>query len=258
MEYQTINIDRYKNYSVLRLNRPEVRNAMNGLMLDELIYFLNKAHDEKSCKLLFVRGEGDVFSAGADLNWMASAINASHKENVEESKKLYKVFKLFSTLPMVTVAWLHGAAIGGALGIAAGADFVWIDPKVKILFSEVKLGLVPATVAPFVLKRIGEIKSRQWMLTARLIDKQELVQAGFADDIVSIEHLSEKLNDLVEVVENNELGSMQVTKQLLHDLSVGVNGEEEVFTAKVIAEARAGDAAQKRIRQFLETKKTTS
>ena len=259
MQYQTINIDKYKNHSVLRLSRPKVRNAMNDLMLDELIYFLEHAHKEKQCKFLLVRGEGDVFSAGADLNWMASAINATHEENVEESRKLYRVFKLFSTLPMITVAWVHGAAIGGALGLVAGADFVWIDQDVKIRFSEVKLGLVPATVAPVVIQRIGEIKARQWMLTGKMLGEDELLSAGFADEIVTAEALPEKLAYLVESVSGNDMNAVQSTKKLIHDIVENMDADtEESYTANVIAEARASESAQSRIRSFLETKNITS
>jgi methylglutaconyl-CoA hydratase len=259
MQYQTLNIDKYKNQVVLRLNRPNVRNAMNGLMLDELIYFLENVHQEKSCKLLLVRGEGKVFSAGADLNWMAQAVNATYNENVEESRKLYRVFKLFSTLPMVTVAWLHGAAIGGALGIAAGADFVWVDKDVKILFSEVKLGLVPATVAPVVIKRIGATKAKQWMMSAKMLSVNELISSGFADEIVMADNLPDKLDDLINQLNDNDLNAIQITKELIRNVSESVDDEsEELYTAGVIARARASESAQVRIKHFLESKNITS
>lgn len=259
MDYQTINITNHKDYAVLRFSRPEVRNAMNGFMLDELICFLEQAHREQSCRLLVVRGEGKAFSAGADLNWMAEAVHATYEANVEESKKLYRVFDLFNTLPMVTVAWLHGAAIGGALGIAAGADFVWIDDDVKVRFSEVKLGLVPATVAPFVLKRVGEMKARQWMCSANLLTNEDLIEAGFADEIVTAEQLPDHLTNLIDAVVGNDPNAIRITKKLLHDLVEGKYGEsQETYTARIIAEARASDTAQSRIKHFLETKNITS
>jgi methylglutaconyl-CoA hydratase len=259
MKYQTIHITKHKNYSLLRLSRPEVRNAMNGLMLDELIYFLENAHSDGECKLLVVRGEGKVFSAGADLNWMAEGVNASYNENVKESSKLYRVFELFNTLPMVTVAWLHGAAIGGALGIAAGADFLWIDEDVKVRFSEVKLGLVPATVAPFIVNRIGEIRARQWMLSARMLTSNELLEAGFADGIVNANQLPDQLTKLIDSISGNDLNAMRITKKLLHDIvEKSYDSTEKEYTSRTIAEARASDAAQGRIKHFLETKNITS
>ena len=259
MEYQTIKINEYKHYTEVRLSRPEVRNAMNGQMLDELIYFFKEMHRQPKSTLLLLRGEGDVFSAGADLNWMARAVDFDVEENVEDSRKLYQCFDLLNRIPVTTIAWLNGPAVGGAIGLAAVADFVWVAPQVTIRFSEVKLGLVPATVAPFVLNRIGRIKARQWMLTSQKVDTNLMLRAGFADEEVTGEQLPDKLEHIIESIKGNDLHATRMTSELIESLSNKQHDEsEEVYTARIIAEARTSDSAQQPIRRFLSSKNLSS
>ncbi|ALO14524.1 putative polyketide biosynthesis enoyl-CoA hydratase PksH [Salinivirga cyanobacteriivorans] len=259
MEYQTIKINEYKHYTEVRLNRPEVRNAMNGQMLDELIYFFNEMHRQPKSSLMLLRGEGEVFSAGADLKWMARAVDFDVEENVEDSRKLYQCFDLLNRLPVTTIAWLNGPAVGGAIGLASASDFVWVAPQVSIRFSEVKLGLVPATVAPFVLNRIGRIKARQWMLTSQKVEVDEMLKAGFADEQVTGEQLPDRLEYIIESIKGNDLHATRMTSELIENLSKKHHNEsEEVYTARIIAEARTSDSAQQRIRRFLSSKNLSS
>lgn len=232
---------------------------MNGQMLDELIYLFRQMHEKPQSPLILLRGEGKAFSAGADLNWMAEAIDFNVDENIEDSRKLYQCFDLWNRLPVTTIAWLNGPAIGGATGLAAAADFVWVASGTSIRFSEVKLGLVPATVAPFVLNRIGLVKSRQWMLTAKTIDVPQLLKAGFADQLVEQEDLPDQLNLVISELQGNDLQAMQLTVDLLEALDRGAyETSEEIFTAKIIAKARTSESAQERIRRFLSSKNITS
>jgi len=259
MEYNTLNVNRYNHFTEIRLNRPEVRNAMNDEMLDELIYLFDELGRCVSTNVVLLRGEGSVFSAGADLNWMSKAVALTKKENIAESQKLFRCFDAFSRIPATTVAWLNGPALGGALGIAAAADFVWLASDAFIQFSEVKLGLVPATVAPFVVNRVGVVKAKQWMTTARKIHPQELVQANFADEIVLVDQLPEKLDELIVGIQKNDKMAIGKTKNMLADLSQNkLSGTLEQFTASIIAEARASDSAQERMRQFLSSKSLLS
>ncbi len=259
MQYRTIKINEYKQYTEVRLNRPQVRNAMNGQMLDELIFLFTKIIDNPRTPLLLLRGEGNVFSAGADLNWMAEAVNYSVDENIEDSRKLYRCFNLFNNLPVTTVAWVHGAVVGGAIGLAAAADFVWITNDLTLRFSEVKLGLVPATVAPFVAARIGFTYSRQWMLTAMQINSEQMIKSGYADKIVDLKMLPDELDFLLRSLKGNEITAMGITRELLNKLQeVDYEESREFFTSKTIAKARTSNAAQKRIRQFLSTKNFSS
>lgn len=259
MEYQTIKINKYKHYIELRLNRPKVRNAMNDTMLDELIYFFKDMYQQPKSSILLLRGEGEVFSAGADLNWMSRAVDFDVEENVEDSRKLYQCFDLFNRLPVTTIVWLNGVAVGGAIGLAAAADFVWVAPEVTIRFSEVKLGLVPATVAPFVLNRIGQIRARQWMLTSQKVDTSLMLKAGFADEEVDAEQLPDKLENIVESIKGNDLHAMRMTGELIQNLTQkSYQDSEEVYTARIIAGARTSENAQERIRRFLSSKNLSS
>ncbi len=259
MQYRTIKINEYKQYTEVRLNRSAVRNAMNGEMLDELIFLFTKLTKQPHTPLLLLRGEGNVFSAGADLNWMAESVNFTADENIEDSRKLYRCFDLFNSLPLTTIAWVHGAVVGGAAGLAAAADFVWITSDLSLRFSEVKLGLVPATVAPFVAERIGFIRSRQWMLTAMQINAEQMISAGFADQIVDTEHLPDELDKILIAMKGNDINAMGTTRELLNKLHRNeYEGSQELFTAEIIARARTSDIARQRIRQFLSTKNATS
>ncbi|MDA3866949.1 MAG: enoyl-CoA hydratase-related protein [Salinivirgaceae bacterium] len=255
MNNTTLKIEDRDGYTEIWLNRPEVRNAFNDRMLDELIHVFDGLQTNATNKLIVLRGEGRVFSAGADLNWMAEAIHKNEQENISESKKLHRCFKKFEQLPALTVAFVHGKAIGGALGLAAAADFVWVTPDVSVKFSEVQLGLVPATIAPFIMNRVGALQSRQWMLTAKLIDAQELADSGFADEIIEMQNIDSKIQETLIMLQHNSLTAMRVTKKLLADLIGRNNTEsEENLTARVIAKARTSEEARERMSKFLQKK----
>lgn len=255
MQYKTLKINKLHNYTEIRLNRPEVKNAMNGEMLDEINFLFDDLLQATSTNLILLRGEGSVFSAGADLNWMADSVHLTNEENVAESKKLFQCFDKFSRIPATTVAWLNGPAIGGALGIAAAADFVWSSIEAYIQFSEVKLGLVPATIAPFIVNRVGSQKAKQWMITARKIETIEQKQSNFADAIVEAEQLPDQLDKLIDLTKANDNTAIGLTKNLIADLTQNAISEPLGFhTSNIIANVRASNTAQERMKKFLSSK----
>ena len=155
------------------LNRPELHNAMDNVMIAELTEAFQFLGNSKSVRVVILRGKGKSFCAGADLNYMKSIAAYGFEENVKDGKKLAALFQAIYDCPIPTVAVVHGAAFGGANGLLASCDIVISNEKTTFAFSEVKLGIVPATIAPFVIKRIGEFGAKELMMTGKRFKANE-------------------------------------------------------------------------------------
>src|ERR1035438_2627148 len=169
--YQTIETEITGRICTIWLNRPEVHNAFNETMLVELTDCMETTGEDILCFVL--RGRGKSFCAGVDLNWMKSASQNSYEKNYTESLLLSKCFYAIYTCPKPTIAMIHGVSLGGANGLLAACDLAyWADDAVFSL-SEVKIGIVPACISPYIIKRLGEYGTRELMLTGRRISGQE-------------------------------------------------------------------------------------
>ena len=167
MAYEHILLDvSPEGTAVLTLNRPAKRNAFNAEVIAELTDAFETLSKNPSCRLLLVRGNGPVFSAGADLEWMKAASHYSERENEEDAVAMAEMLRRLFELPQVTIALLHGAAMAGACGIAAACDIAIARKGTVFSFSEVKLGIIPATISPYIINAIGPRWSRTLFVTA--------------------------------------------------------------------------------------------
>ena len=254
-EYPTIDFKTENQIARIYLNRPEVHNAFNDVMIAELTEVFKKISEDKKLRVAVLTGNGKSFCAGADLNWMKRVINYSYEENLRESLDLAELFYLMYTLPQPTIARVNGAAIGGGAGLVAVCDIVIASEKARFSLSEVKLGLVPACISPYVIKRVGERVARELFLTGERIDAQKAFQLGMANQVVPEDKLDEAVDERVKLLLSSGPNAISMCKELLQKVP-GMEVEEfKRYTAEVIAKMRISDEGQEGMNAFLEKRK---
>ncbi len=255
--YQTIAFEVKDKVGTLWLNRPEVRNAINGQMMDEIIEVLEAAK-EAAIKVLVLRGKGKVFCAGADLNWMKEGAKATLEHNYESNMLLARCFHAIYTFPKPTIATVHGAAMGGGNGLLAACDMAYAVDDTVFSFSEVKIGIIPATISPYIIKRTGEFKAKELMLTGNRINGQEAAQAGLINQSFdTAQAMEEYVEDIIAQLKDNGPSAVTKCKALITRVSSIPEDFEQLipYTARMIAEARLSEEGQEGMAAFLEKRK---
>jgi methylglutaconyl-CoA hydratase len=253
-DYQTIEFSIQEKIASISLNRPEVRNAFNDTMIKEFTEILDELDTKnEDIRTLILRGNGKVFSAGADLNWMKSMMNYSHEENVEDSRQLYQLFEKIYNLSMPVVTLVHGASIGGANGIIAASDIVLAENNTQFRFSEVKIGLVPATIAPFVVQRAGNHAAKYYMLTGKNFTTKDALRIGLIDSAGNRESIDTELDLLIKEFQKNSPVAVRETKKLLNKIDQYMFGETvKDLSVETISNARVSEEGQEGMKAFLE------
>jgi len=255
--YQTIQVGEQSGIRRVTLNRPEVHNAMNERMIQELTEAFRKiASASKLPRLVVLRGNGKSFCAGADLNYMKGIATFGFEENVEDGKRLAMLFRTIYECPLPTMAVVHGSAFGGANGLLAACDMVIATENTRFAFSEVKLGISPSTIGPFVIKRIGEYGARELMLTGKRFDGKEAEKWHLVNHAVSPEQLEEKVEEMIHEIMTAAPLAVWETKKLITQIVQNQNLNKNIeFTAQLIARLRAADEGQEGMSAFLEKRK---
>ncbi|MBO9595523.1 MAG: enoyl-CoA hydratase/isomerase family protein [Niabella sp.] len=253
--YTTIEIEQHYHIATVWLNRPEVRNALNGTMIAELIHAFETLGTDADVRVITLRGRGRVFCAGADLKWMKATATSGYEESLEENRQLARCFQTVYHTPKPTIAVVHGAAMGGANGFIAACDFAYAGNDTLFAFSEVRLGLVPATIAPYILKKIGEAKAKELILTGRQFHAREAAHAGLLNQVLQEIELESKVAELIQELLQGGPASIAASKQLLHHIA---DMELEAcipYTAEAIARARSSAEGQEGMQAFFEKRK---
>ncbi|MCF3111690.1 enoyl-CoA hydratase/isomerase family protein [Niabella sp. CC-SYL272] len=253
--YTTIETEQHYHIATIWLNRPEVRNALNDTMTTELIQAFKTLSTDPAVRVITLRGKGKVFCAGADLKWMKATAAYSYEENLEESAQLARCFQTVYHTSKPTIAVVHGAAMGGANGLIAACDFAYAADDTLFAFSEVRLGLVPATIAPYILKRIGESKAKELILTGRPFHAKEAAEAGLINQVLQAMELESKVAELIQELLQAGPGSIAASKQLLHHLSAKELEAAIPDTVEAIAKARSSAEGQEGMQAFFEKRK---
>ena len=255
--YQTIELKINDRIATLWLNRPDVRNAFNDVMISELIDCLTEVGQDEGIIALVLRGKGKVFCGGADIQWMRGFAEQSYEEDYQGSQRLAQCFHAFYRLPQPTVAVVHGAAFGGANGLIAACDMAYGVENTTFAFSEVKIGIIPATIAPYVIRRTGEAAARELMLTGRRFDGTEAARVGLINrSFLTKEDTEAYVQQIVGELKTAAPGAMRHCKQLISTVAQVASVEETMdYTARMIADARASDEGQEGMQAFLEKRK---
>ncbi len=252
VDFKHIELDiKAQNYTAtLWLNRQDKRNALNPEMIGEIHDALRRLKINDQVRVVVIRGKGPVFCAGADLQWMARQ-DLSQEESPEELLPRFYL-SLFS-FPKPLIAMVEGPAMGGAVGLVCCADFILATKNARFSFSEVKLGLIPATISPFVVRKLGEYPSLRLMLQGNTINGQEATQVGLADQLVTGEN---HLTDLCAILAENAPNAMQACKNLIRGIAGKFIDEELLHTtAEALKEVRSSKEAKEGLKAFNEKRK---
>ncbi|MEJ8405653.1 enoyl-CoA hydratase-related protein [Brevundimonas vesicularis] len=240
------------------INRPAKKNAFDAATIAALHEAFETLHGADRVRAVFIRGAGGTFSAGADLNWMRDAAGWSESDNRDDAMGLAKMLKALHDIPALTVAVVEGNAMGGGAGIVAACDMAVAVEGARFAFSEVKLGLIPATIAPYVIEAVGARRARQLFLTANAFDADYAAHAGLIDLVLPEGSVDEFISMLSDSLTNNAPGAMGEAKRLVNDIAHHKidNGLMDE-TAKRIARARVSDEGREGVAAFLEKRKAS-
>ncbi len=235
--------------AIITLNRPDRRNALDPSLLRALSDAVGDVAEADEVRVVVLTGAGSAFSAGADLEWMRTSGGLSDERNREDAAAMAAAFEAVDRCPKAVVARVNGAAIGGGAGLVACADVAVAVDSARFAFAEVRLGLLPATIAPFVLRSIGPGRARELFTTGRGFDASEAATYGLVHHVVPAEHLDATTDDVVRSF--LECGPRAVTanKRLVRDATASL---EIAGLPERIADARVGDEAQEGVAAFLE------
>lgn len=236
------------------LNRPEIHNAFNEVMIQEIMDALESFNRNDNVRVITIAGAGKSFCAGADLDWMRSVSTYTYEQNLAESMRLSECFYALYTSQKPTIAKVHGAAIGGANGLMAACDISIVHNDTIFSLSEVKIGIVPACISPYIIKRVGESKSRELMLTGRRFNGHEAAMNGLANYAVT--DVEKQTQEIVDSLLTSGPKAIAQCKELIDQVVNHKTLEEaKKYTAEMIAEIRGSSEGQEGMSAFLEKRK---
>ncbi len=240
--------------ATLTLNRPEIRNAFDDQMIATLITHLEKIEQSSTIKVLLLKANGKHFSAGADLKWMARMAENQPAQNFADAQQLAKLMYLLNRLSKPTVAIIQGAAFGGAVGLAACCDMVFATEQASFCLSEVKLGLIPAAISPYVIRAIGERQARRYFISAEIFSASTALDLGLVHQIAPNQDALESISsDWLKNLLNNGPLAMQAAKKLVLEVSLqNIDDRLIADTAQRIADIRATPEAKEGLAAFLQ------
>lgn len=249
-------LERLGAQATLILNRPEVKNAINLQMIREITRTFEMLNGEKEIKIINLTSRGENFCSGADLNWMKESINQSEEELTKESLELAGLFRTIWESDAVTISSVKGQIPGGGIGLLAAADFVVAERSSTLTFSEVKLGLIPATIAPYVLRKVGFSRASDWMMTGRPIDTSEARESGLIQRICEDGLLVETTKQLIKELLSHSFKAVKGVKDSLRKLESETNPDQvDQYTSRLIAGFRTSSQGQEGMTAFFEKRK---
>lgn len=239
----------------LTMNRPQVHNAFNSAMIRELAAAFAAAAKDPDIRLVVLTGAGESFCAGADLNWMREIIHFSFEQNLRESRELAELLYAIYTLPKPTIARVNGAVIGGGTGLFSACDIVIASEKARFGLSEVKIGLIPAAIGPYVIRRVGESAARELFLTGERFAAARALEIGLVTKVVPHEALDEKVAEAARLLLSSGPEAIAKCKELLQRVPGMSLEEAKGYTAEMIAGLRVSPEGQEGMASFLEKRK---
>lgn len=258
MALETLELTNSRGVRTLWLNRPDKRNALNDVMIAELNASIEQAIADPSVRVIELAGRGKVFCAGGDLVWMKTARGMTEEDARADSARLARVMQQLYESPKPTIACIHGSAFAGAMGLVSAVDIAIASEETKFCLSEVKLGLIPAMISPYVVKAIGERHARRMMLTAEVFSAPYAAQIGLVHESVPAEQLADTRERLLKHLLMAGPQSLGACKSLIHAVSgKPIDSALVAETAARIALSRAGDEAQEGISAFFEKRPPT-
>ncbi|UWQ40174.1 crotonase/enoyl-CoA hydratase family protein [Leisingera aquaemixtae] len=254
--FETITLETdARGVCTLTLNRPDKHNAMSGQMLQELTLAAKRLAADDSVRVVVLTGAGKSFCAGGDLGWMRQQMDADAETRGREARVLAEMLMALNTLPKPVIGALQGNAFGGGVGMASVCDVAIGADHLKMGLTETKLGLIPATIGPYVIARMGEAKARRVFMSARLFGADEAVELGLLAKAVSADQLDEAVEAEVSPYLNCAPGAVAAAKKLARDLGPRLDDAVIDHTIKALVERWEGEEAREGITAFFEKRK---
>lgn len=254
--YDTLDISVADSIATITLNRPEVRNAFNENAIADLTMAFDEASQDAGVRAIVLAANGAAFCAGADLNWMKKMAGYSFEENEADALRLADMLRTIYFSPKPVVAKVQGDCYAGGMGLVAACDIVVAAQGANFCLSEVKLGLIPATISPYVIKAMGEQAARRYFLTAERFDATQALRLGLAHEVVPSEQLDATVAGIVKSLAGNSPNAVREAKKLVRDIA-GVPIDDVLLadTAGRIATIRASEEGREGVAAFLEKRK---
>lgn len=256
MTYQTLQLQSDNRVATLTLNRPDVRNAFNETTIDEITRAFQEIGNDDAIRAIVLAATGPAFCAGADLNWMKKMAAYTHAQNHADALRLAQMLRAIYLCPKPVVARIQGDCYAGGMGLVAACDIVVAVPEAHFCLSEVKLGLIPATISPYIIKAMGENAARRYFLTAERFNAQEAHRIGFVHEIAPAGELDARVADIVKALVSNSPNAVKQAKSLVREVAGRALTDQLVTdTAQQIAQIRASDEGREGVQSFLEKRK---
>lgn len=242
--------------ATITLNRPEMHNAFDDTLINALTEELKRLDRDANVRVVMLAARGKSFSSGADLNWMRRMADYSFEENLSDAMGLAELMKTLANLSKPTIALVQGAAIGGGVGLVACCDIALATVNAVFCLSEVKLGLIPAVISPYVSGAIGSRATRRYFITAESFDADEARRLGLVHEVVAPEQLAARAERLSLLLLQNGPRAMALVKELVNEVALSYLDDDLIAdTAERIAEARASEEGREGLSAYLEKRK---
>ena len=255
-DYRYIEVLIEGNVARINLNRPERHNALILELIEEFSLVLDEVAIRDDINFVVLSGNGRSFCAGADLNWFYSSEQLTLEQNTDRYQHLANLLLKIFQLPQITIATVRGNVFGGGIGLMAACDFVLAEANTRFMFSEVKLGLLPATILPFVANRLSVQNLRKWILTGNLFVVNEAHRIGLVDEIYNGNDLERELSTLIMSFDSASPSAIKRAKLMINQVVSGnIDVADTTATSAILAEALLSHDGQEGIHAFLEKRK---
>lgn len=255
MPMEQITVSRQGPVATVMLNRPDIHNAFNPDMIRELHATFNLLAEEPTVRVVVLSGAGASFCAGADLRWMQDSLHYTEADNVADAERMAAMYERINTLPKPLIGRINGAAVGGGVGLVACCDIAVATADAKFGFAEVKLGLVPAVIARFVIPKIGAGHARALFVSGRRFGAEKAREIGLIHDVVPVRELDKVLKQVIDDVLTSAPLAVDQVKHLVQAVATLPEDEAAAYTVQAIAKARIGAEGQEGVQAFLEKRK---
>jgi methylglutaconyl-CoA hydratase len=250
--YKTIEVEIKKKVATVWLNRPEVHNAFNKQMIKEITECFRKLEKIKVIGVIIIRGKGKSFCSGADLQWMIESEKEDYGENYKDSMEMANCFKIIHQCSRPTIALVHGTVFGGANGILCACDIAIAADNTRFSFPELRIGLVPATIMPYILTRVNQHKAKLLMYTGRVVNATTALETGLIDHIFDEAEMEKNLQMLVTDLLKASSNAILECKSLINTFSDETIGKEIISSVESITKIKMSEHGREGVSAFLE------
>lgn len=247
-----VSVEKQKAYAAITLNRPDVHNAFNPAMIQEITQAFRSVGNDTSVRAVVLSGNGKSFCAGADLQYMRSIAGFSNEENQKDARTLFEMFESVFDCPVPVIGQVHGNIMGGGLGLVSACDIVAAERESRFCFSEVKIGIIPAVISAFVLKKVPEHLARETMITGEIFGCDKAERMGLLHFAGEDEEVADFVQGKIDFIKAAGPEAVRGVKTLLRSWRLMTWDEFKAETARVIAERRASSEGQEGLKAFIE------